>query len=58
MSPYTPSEADLKRRCRWKIEDADLLRVRGVIDDAERDRRIAQAWADLNLKLEALHGDP
>lgn len=58
MSAYIPSETELKRRCRWKIEDADLLRNRGAIDDAERDRRVAQAWATLNAELEALHGDP
>ncbi|UTC28767.1 hypothetical protein MARCHEWKA_02550 [Brevundimonas phage vB_BpoS-Marchewka] len=58
MNAYVVSEAELKRHCRWKIEDADLLRNQGRITDQERDRRIAQAWADLNTKLEARNGDP
>lgn len=52
MKPGVSTEAELKRHCRWKIEDADLKRDIGRIDDTERDRLVAQAWADLQRELE------
>lgn len=57
MTGRAPTEQELKRQCRWKIEDADLKRDQGRIDDAARDRLVALAWDDLTQKLEALNGD-
>lgn len=57
MTPSRPTEAELKRQCRWKIEDIELKRDQGRLTDAERDAGVAKAWDDLTQKLEALDGD-
>lgn len=43
--------AEAKRFTRWRIEDANMKRDQTRITDDERDRLVAQAWAD----LEAAH---
>lgn len=45
------THAEAKRHCRYRIEDADRLRRLGRITDAERDRRVASAWADLEAEF-------
>lgn len=43
--------AEARRFTRWKIEDADMKLAQRRIDQTERDRIVAKAWAD----LEAVH---